>query len=116
MTITELYDQVGDYSDVISRLMKEERIVKYLGRFVEDSSDFDKMVDAFNSSDYQQLFATSHTLKGVAANLGLTKLFKASSDVCESVRNGPPTQDIAPLMEKAIAEYNDTVSKIKAAL
>ena len=117
MTIKECYEFVGgSYEEVLGRLMKEERVVKYLGKFKADPS-YQEMLDAYEKQDWEALFRASHTLKGVCYNLSLTALGDAGSAVCESVRPGvAPTIDIAPLIEEAKAQYARTIEGIEAAL
>ena len=116
MDIKEMYVAVGgDYNDAMGRLMKEERLAKFLGMFV-NSVEYDNMIKAYEDKDYERLFRESHSLKGMAANLSLNRLFDSVSAVCESVRHGPPEEDISALVEKAKQDYEITINGIKEAL
>ena len=47
MSIQELYDVLeGDYQGTMGRLMKEDRIKKYLGKFI-DAGDYQEVWDFF---------------------------------------------------------------------
>lgn len=112
MKLVQFYKIVdGDYNEVIKRLPKESSIIKFLRRFV-DEPEYSKLIEAYEIKDYQEVFRTSHTLKGICANLGLTALQRSSSFVCEAVRNGDPINDIEPLVELLKFDYEKTVDAI----
>ena len=93
MDIRECYEQFGgDYDDVVNRLRKEERIIKYVKMFMagDDYSLVEQAVMANNDAD---AFLNVHNLKGVALNLGLTPLYQRASVLCEALRPGNPTVD-----------------------
>lgn len=100
MNLVDFYGIIGgDYESLIKRLAKEESIKKYLKRFCNDA-EYMGMIDGFEEQDWEKVFKCSHSLKGVCANLELTKLQQAVSDICESVRHGAPEQDITDLICK----------------
>lgn len=104
MTISEFYSKVGgDYQDALGRLMTDQRITKYLLKFIS-CTDLDDAVNAAKAQDWDALFRSTHNLKGVSLNLSLTALGKAASDVCETVRGGAPTVDIEPLVQEMIRQ------------
>lgn len=70
------------------------------------------MVAAFEAKDYKELFATSHNVKGMCANLSLKHFSNTVSDICEEVRNGEPAVDLTPMIEAAQAEHAALVSVI----
>ena len=109
MDLRSIYEAVGgNYDDCISRLMTEDRMKKYLGKFVA-SPEYQDMINAFESKDYEVAFRSSHSLKGMCANLGLTKLGQSASELCETVRNGAPTIDISGLLDEVKKDYSNTV-------
>ena len=113
MTLSEFYSSLGESLDeVLERLRLESRIVKYLGLFLSDPS-FNELKDAFAKNDAQTAFRAAHTLKGVAANLGLNKLSASSSELTEDLRPGVFTDKSQTLLEKAEADYNAVVEGIK---
>lgn len=113
MTLQECYDKMGgDYAEVLGRLTKEERIEKFMLRFLEDTS-FMELCKAKENEDYEEVFRMVHTLKGLSLNLGFTKLYIASDKMTEAVRGG------VPLLEESLfwdveKSYNQTVEAIKA--
>ncbi|MCR5666110.1 MAG: Hpt domain-containing protein [Eubacterium sp.] len=105
MTLQECYEAIGgDYNDVMGRLPKEDLIEKFLKKFAE-GEEYRQLQKAIEEKDHKEIFATSHTMKGVCANLGLKALFEVVSQLCESVRNGEPKEDIAPLVEAVKTQY-----------
>lgn len=75
----------GDYGDVMARLRSPERVRRFLGLFVKDPS-YQSLLDAMEAQDTELAFRASHTLKGTAGDMGLTRLAQASSEVCEALR------------------------------
>lgn len=112
MTVSECYQLMdGDYEGVIGRLMKDERILKYLLKF-KDGTDFMTMLQALEEEDYETAFRMSHNLKGISLNLGFTGLQISSSELCEALRGGKPAIDITELLKSVKQEYD----KVNAAI
>lgn len=104
MELKECYEKIGgDYSDVMNRLPNEALILKFLKKYAA-SGEFDKMIAAADAKDYNALFETTHNLKGMSANLSLTKINKTITEICEAVRHGEPQIDLEPLIAQAKAD------------
>lgn len=101
----------GDYEGTMSRLMTEERIMKYLRKF-KDSTEYADMVKAIEAKDWELGFRGSHSLKGMCANLGLSKLQNSASELCETMRHGAPEVDITPLLEQVRTDYDEVIANI----
>ena len=118
MTVKECYESFGgDYEGVMSRLAKEERIIKYAGKFV-NGTDYQSMLDALAAGDKEASFRGAHNLKGVSANLGFTPLFDTSSTLCEALRPGnPPVEqaEIDKMLENVKAAYAEIIAALKTA-
>lgn len=114
MDLETFYAQVGgSYAETLERLRKDTLVKKYLGLFTKDES-FAQLKAAVAASDWQACFAASHNLKGVTANLGLGALQKAASDICEDMRPGTPTGDVAAEFAAVESEYDKTIEAIAA--
>lgn len=75
MTLQEFYDRIGgDYKATISRLPSEALIKKFVLKYPGDPS-FNQLKDALAAQDWELAFRASHTLKGVAQNLGMDRLY-----------------------------------------
>jgi len=62
---------------------------QFLLRFPADDT-FGKIGPAFDKGDMDEALAAAHTLKGVSANLGMTRLYKACSDTVSLIRAKDP--------------------------
>ena len=108
MTLSEFYSSLGESLDEVL----ESRVAKYLGLFLNDPS-FSELKEAFANNDAKTAFRSAHTLKGVAANLGLNKLSASSSELTEDLRPEAFTANSQALLEKVEADYNAVVEGIK---
>ena len=113
MTLQKCYEKIGgDYAEVLGRLTKEERIEKFMLRFLEDSS-FMELCKAKENRDWELVFRMIHTLKGVSLNLGFMDLYLASDKMTEAVRGGEPLLDENLFLEVE-RTYHQTVDAITA--
>lgn len=104
MTLKDFYAQAdGDYIEAIDGLGKEERILKYLRKFPETQMTV-KIRTALDSKDYETAFREAHNLKGMCMNIAIKKLGEYSSDLTESLRNGPKG-DVESLFALVENEY-----------
>lgn len=112
MTVRECYDSIGgDYLDIWNRIPKDDLILKFLKKYAA-GKDFDAMLDAYERKDYQKLFETSHSIKGITLNLSLVKINQIITKICEAVRNGEPDMDLTELIELAKNEQHMIIEKI----
>ena len=56
-----------------------------------------QLTEAVNAQDWETAFRASHTLKGVAQNLGFDGLYRAAFALTEEMRGGKPLTDITCL-------------------
>ena len=112
MNLRECYEKMhGDYDDVCERLPREESVIKFLKRFLDDKN-FPELMAAVAEEDYEKIFSTTHNLKGICANLSITRLKESSSELCEAVRHGKPNYDIQSFVDKVAKDYEDTKQAI----
>lgn len=113
MSLSEFYSSLGEsFEEVLGRLGMESRIIKYLGLFIHDPS-FNELKEAFANNDAKTAFRAAHTLKGVAANLGLNKLSASSSELTEDLRPLAWTANSQTLFSAVERDYNAAVDGIK---
>ena len=115
MTVQESYEKMGgDYNDAMSRLRDDARIKRFLVRVAEDQS-FKNLCDNLEARNMEEAFRAAHTLKGVSANLSITRLCKSATAITEALRGrteyGP---DIEPLLEKVKEDHALTIECIKS--
>lgn len=113
MTIEECYAQMGaDYEGVLRRMGNAQRVQRFLGMFLQDGS-YDLLCRSMNTADGSEAFRAAHSLKGVCANLGLTGLQRAASELTDALRGGTVTPEAQPLLEAVRREYDNTVQCIR---
>ena len=112
MTINECYQALGgNYDNVLTRFRSEERIQKYIYKFLEDTS-FINMQTALENGQIEEAFRAAHTLRGVSENLGLDKLSNSSYLITEALRSG---NDVlaSTLFPQVKEDYQLTMDAIK---
>ena len=115
MTIEECYQKMGgDYAEVSTRLPSLKLIEKFIGRFLEDKS-FETLCAEMEGGNRKEAFHAAHTLKGVCANLGFTRLLDSAARLTEELRPGEGTVSAADvlLLEDVRGEYQATVAAIQ---
>lgn len=113
MTTKECYELMGaDYEDVLGRLMTEKLVKKFLYKFA-DAKDMEELKTSLEAKDYNTAFRMAHNLKGVCANLSITRLGASSSELCEELRDGNYSDKVEPLLAAVLADYEATLEAIK---
>ena len=122
MNIKELYQAIGgDYDEVLTRLLgKDSMVIRYAKRFSEDPA-YGQLENAVRENDPDAVFHAVHTLKGVAATLGFTRLFQVSSSLTELVRRNASGDLPAAYSQAAVlsafeavkTEYANTVDALE---
>ena len=88
LTIREFYNRTGgDYQGVLSHLIDEERVARFLKMFLTDSS-FESLEKALEQGNTEEAFRAVHTLKGVCLNMGFSGLYTECNRVTEDLRSG----------------------------
>lgn len=109
MDIKKCYQQFGgDYEDASLRLMNDERIERFLRKFIE-LDDCSAMLAALDAKDYKTAFLKAHDLKGTSSNMGFTSLYQTSVELCEALRDGQPKGDVAGLAQQAKTDFDAIV-------
>lgn len=90
MTLQELYQEIGgSYDQAISVLRVEKLVDKHIRKLTKNGV-VDRVIAAGEGMDATELFESAHAMKGVCANLGLTRLAEAASEIAEEFRPGNP--------------------------
>ena len=111
MTVKEVYDKMnGDYEGVLHRLMDDNRVRRFLLKFLDDTS-FNDLKDSIERNNCEDAFRAAHTIKGVCQNLGITVLFESSDELTEYLRNGT-IDGSEELFSKVSEDYDDTIKAI----
>ncbi|MDO4522247.1 MAG: Hpt domain-containing protein [Eubacteriales bacterium] len=116
MTLEKAYERFGGrYTVVHQRLKKDERIMEYLGDFLEDE-EFDKLKKALENGDDRTAFRAIHTLKGISMNLGLVNLEKICISLTENLRDSSINAQTPTLFEQLEKEYTEVCTVIRQLL
>lgn len=115
--IQDAYNRIGaDFDDVLRRFASEALVVRFSEKFLEDGS-FEQLGEALRNDDADAAFLASHTLKGVAQNMGFTGLYKPSDALTEELRAKPADLTRAKeLFAPVEVEYGKTAEALRAAL
>lgn len=113
MTIQECYQALeGDYSEVLSRLYKEDLVKRFTGMFLSDRS-FQLLEDSMKAQNYDEAFRAAHTLKGVCQNLSFTKLYRSSHEITEALRI-KDLERAEALLQQVEKDYDQTFSAVQS--
>lgn len=93
---------------------KEERYIKYLKLFNEDTS-FSELVDAITEGNVSEAFEKCHMLKGLVNNFGFSEMIPAVNEACETLRAGS-LDGVLPLLDSVTDNYNDIINVINSLL
>ena len=111
--LEKFYAEVGaDYNEVLGRLGGIPALVeKFLSKFEADGS-MAELEQKLAAGATEEAFRAAHTLKGLCANLGIQKLYEASSAVTELLRAGDldGARLGLPTLKK---EYDRTLAALK---
>ncbi len=112
MTVKECYDMFGgDYEEVLSRLLSEARIEKYMRRFLDDTS-FALLCTSLQEDNRDEAFRAAHTLKGLCQNLGFGRLYESAGRLTELLRDREK-HDVSELLKNTEEDYILTISAIR---
>lgn len=112
MNLKECYGLMnGDYDGVMSRLVKEERVKKFVLKFLDDTS-YQLLCTSLQEHQYDEAFRAVHTIKGICQNLGFTQLYHSSNELTEKLRNQDYT-NLDDFVEKVKRDYNEVVLAIR---
>lgn len=101
-----------DFDGILARLPgREDLIYRLLGKFLKEPC-YNGLVESMQKQDYEAAFAHAHTLKGVTANLEMTRLNKATCTLVEKLRS-KETDGIEADFEQVKKEYKQVVDIIQ---
>ena len=109
--VEELYKNInGNYEEALSRMQNDERIKKFLGFFLADTS-YNELKSAMESKSLDDAFRAAHTLKGVCKNMAFTALSIVAEAITEELRahNFEKAEEILPSVTN---EYNIVITEI----
>jgi HPt (histidine-containing phosphotransfer) domain-containing protein len=86
---------------------------KLLDKFGAGYGDYeDKVVAAFEADNFEEALHLSHTMKGLAGNLGATSLQEASLALEQIAKGGAKTPEFGDALEKFKAELRRVLKEV----
>jgi HPt (histidine-containing phosphotransfer) domain-containing protein len=85
--------------------------VKLLNKFKTDTNLEDTLA-AVETGDYEKAQVMAHTIKGVAANLSLTELFKQSLELETQIKNRAVSPEIRQSVKTCFHETLAAIDKV----
>lgn len=109
-----LQSQGFDVKGSVERFCGDETMYySFLARFTQDPN-FSQISPALQAKDYQGALAAVHTLKGVAANLGMTPLYIACSQMVVLLRK-PDYPEAEKSYQQVSISYQQTLQALHGA-
>ena len=106
-----LIDAGIDVDGALERFMGNDALLdRFLGKFLGDTN-YALLSEAIETADPDKALTASHTLKGVAANLGLKPLFEHTQVLVEITRHGG-SEGIDEAFEKIKKDYEEIIRLI----
>jgi signal transduction histidine kinase/DNA-binding NarL/FixJ family response regulator len=97
-----------DQIEEIRAVIGDEMLSELLGAFCRDvRTEFDRVMEACASTDRSVLGAASHTLRGLAGNLGAARVSELAAELEESAKS----DDIRPVDQGVVAKLTDAVER-----
>ena len=116
MTLQELYESIGADYDQATRVLRMDKLIDKHIRKLTNNGVVDSLIAAGDAMDPTQLFETAHAVKGVCANLGLTKISEEASRIAEEYRPGNPRTCSDEQVKDMLANIGEMYGKAKAGI
>ncbi len=118
MTLKELYETIGgDYEQALRVLRMDKLVDKHIRKYVKNGV-VEKLVDAGNRMDPNEMFECAHAVKGISGNLGLRELSEMASEIAEEFRAGNvrrmSDEEVAKKLSDIDARFRTTADGIRA--
>ena len=102
----------ADHRDTMARFLGSESLyLRFLDMLPQDEN-LRKLGAALADGDLERAFLAAHTLKGVAQNLGMDRLYKTAATLCDAVRGPKPLED-ASLWPPVVAAHEEVLAAIR---
>ena len=118
MTLKELYETIGgDYEQALRVLRMDKLVDKHIRKYVKNGV-VEKLIDAGNRMDPNEMFECAHAVKGISGNLGLRELSEMASEIAEEFRAGNvrrmSDEQVAKKLSDIDARFRTTADGIRA--
>lgn len=93
MGLLEVLQELGmDEDELLCRFSQSRPLIEKFMRKFAEAPTCHSLAEAVTAGDGDAAFYASHTLKGVSANLGFSRLFSLTSQMAEHLRSGDSSQ------------------------
>ena len=114
--IRQLKESGVDYDGTMSRFLNNEGMLcKFLKKFLDDAN-YTQLLETVVNKDYELAFRCAHTLKGVAANLGLESVREHASDITELLRDKAQNEVDEQKLEEKIELLKEKYAEVCAVI
>lgn len=104
----QLEENGADVNTTLKRFMGNESLyIKYIMKFLEDKN-YEGIILNFEKGDYEAVFNSAHSLKGVTANLGLNPINAAAAQITELLRNKQAQEVDVEKLNDFIGQLDET--------
>lgn len=88
----QLEESGADVDTTLKRFMgKEALYMKFIMKFLDDDN-YDKLKENLKAGNYEETFNSAHTLKGVAANLGIEPVSAVAAEISDLLWHKQPEE------------------------
>ena len=104
----------GDFDAVLGRLRREQTVLKFIYKFLDDKS-FHLFETSMENKDYQEALRAVHTLKGICQNFSFTRLFESSGLMTKALKENDwnSAHDMMPQLSKDYYEVVNAIEELK---
>ena len=113
-SIREQLEAYGiDYEGTMNRFMGNESLYVRILKKLEADKNAERLQKSVAAQDWEEAFTAAHTLKGVAANMGLTPLLEAVNTIVEPLRRKEIRSDYPQLSAAVMAQHKRILELVK---
>jgi HPt (histidine-containing phosphotransfer) domain-containing protein len=94
------------------RVMNNVKLYHRLLTKFKTENNLDELTVALNAGDYEKAQVAAHTIKGIAANLSLSELYKQSLDVETQIKGKSVVPGAMDTLSACFAATLDAIDKV----
>lgn len=111
--IQKKLEQYGvNYEETMNRFVRNEDLYIKILTKLEKDENAEKLNAAIAEGDLETAFMAAHTLKGLAANLGLEPLLKAVNEIVDPLRRREQRDDYQALCSVVMDRYAEALKMV----
>ena len=104
-----------DVADGVKRVMNNKSLyMKLLGKF-KGREMADTILEAIKAMNFEDIAASTHALRGTAANLSFPNVYKITSELEETAKLNQDCSHLVTALDEAVNALEDNITKFKIA-